>query len=84
MMCEDYPCCGHGPAPHGDGGGCPDAQGRFKCVLCAGTMPARATSSICTRCQSDGTMMHEPGSPEWHDAMEEKYCGGLAPDGEPY
>lgn len=48
MHCEDYPCCGHGPAPLGDGGGCPDAQGRFNCVLCGRKLPRGATSSICT------------------------------------
>ena len=31
MTCEDYPCCGHGPPPMGDGGGCPDSEGRFNC-----------------------------------------------------
>lgn len=45
--CEDYPCCGHGPPPHGDGGGCPDSEGRFRCVLCGRKMPRNASSSIC-------------------------------------
>ena len=49
--CEDYPCCGHGPAPYGDGGGCPDSEGRFNCVLCGRKLPKRATSAICTRCR---------------------------------
>lgn len=47
--CEDYPCCGHGPPPLGDGGGCPDERGRFNCVLCGTKLPRGATSSICNR-----------------------------------
>lgn len=50
MPCEDYPCCGHGPPPWGDGGGCPDADGRFDCVLCGDKLPRGAHSSICSRC----------------------------------
>ncbi|MDP3911990.1 MAG: hypothetical protein Q8Q14_16525 [Gemmatimonadales bacterium] len=50
--CEDYPCCGHGPPPHGDGGGCPDEEGRFKCVLCGKKMPENATSAICEDCKT--------------------------------
>ena len=45
--CEDYPCCGHGPPPQGDGGVCPDEEGRFNCVLCGVKLPRGATSSIC-------------------------------------
>ena len=45
--CEDYPCCGHGPEPYGDGGGCPDEQGRFKCVLCGRKLKKDHYSSIC-------------------------------------
>jgi hypothetical protein len=49
--CEDYPCCGHGPASTGgDGGGCPDEDGRYKCVLCQATLEKGARSSICARC----------------------------------
>lgn len=51
MLCEDYPCCGHGPPPQGDGGGCPevdeDGGRRFRCVLCGVLMEAGVTSSIC-------------------------------------
>lgn len=48
--CEDYPCCGHGPVSSGgDGGGCPDARGRFRCVLCGALMPPGKTSAICDR-----------------------------------
>ncbi len=50
MRCEDYPCCGHGPAPYGDNGGCPDAEGRFNCVTCGEKMPRGARSAICARC----------------------------------
>lgn len=51
MLCEDYPCCGHGPPPMGDGGGCPDADGCFDCVLCGGKLPKGAPSSICFECR---------------------------------
>lgn len=51
MACEDYPSCGHGPPPFGDGGGCPDKDGRFKCVTCDGRLPKGASSSICIHCQ---------------------------------
>ena len=49
--CEDYPCCGHGPEPYGDGGGCPDSEGRFNCVECGRRMPRGATSAICGTCR---------------------------------
>ena len=49
--CEDYPCCGHGPAPLGDDGGCPDEQGRFKCVDCGKTMKKGASSALCPKCR---------------------------------
>lgn len=52
MACEDYPCCGHGPAPMGDGGGCPDSEGRFNCVLCGDKLAKKATSAICSRCRN--------------------------------
>ena len=41
MACEDYPCCGH------EENGCPDAEGRYKCVLCGAKLPKGATSAIC-------------------------------------
>ena len=50
MRCEDYPCCGHGPSPMGDGGGCPDSEGRFDCVTCGKLLPKDAASSICGAC----------------------------------
>jgi hypothetical protein len=56
VRCEDYPCCGHGPEPYGDGGGCPDSEGRFNCVLCGRKLPKRATSAICARCRNDYSM----------------------------
>jgi hypothetical protein len=62
--CEDYPCCGHGPPPWGDGGGCPDSEGRFQCVLCGSLMDSGARSAICGSCQSDPVKMgyaDEPG-----------------------
>lgn len=52
MACEDYPCCGHGPeSTGGDGGGCPDADGRFNCVLCGDKMKRGQTSAICDGCK---------------------------------
>lgn len=47
MRCEDYPCCGHGPAPYGDDGGCPDAKGSFTCLLCGKRLAKDAPSAIC-------------------------------------
>lgn len=48
--CEDYPCCGHGPAPYGDGGGCPNADGSFNCATCGGKLPKKSRSAICQDC----------------------------------
>jgi len=48
--CEDFPACGHGPAPHGDGGGCPDDEGRFDCVSCGSKMKRGNRSAICNDC----------------------------------
>lgn len=54
--CEDYPCCGHGPPPQGDGGGCPtrfaDGTERFNCQGCGTMLEARATSALCGACRS--------------------------------
>ena len=50
MRCEDFPCCGHGPPPLGDDGGCPDENGCFNCVLCSATLPKESHSSICDTC----------------------------------
>lgn len=48
LRCEDYPY-------HGDGGGCPDSRGRFRCVSCGRTMRAGATSALCDRCRRPKT-----------------------------
>lgn len=62
MRCEDYPCCGHGPAPLGDGGGCPDESGRFRCLGCGGRYDAQASgSSYCLACLRDPQTFHDPG-----------------------
>ena len=60
--CEDYPCCGHGPAPYGDGGGCPDEQGRFNCVLCGRKLPKNHPSAICRTkaCKERTRFMADP------------------------
>jgi LSD1 subclass zinc finger protein len=54
--CEDYPCCGHGPAPQGDGGGCPtvysDGAETFRCASCRAEMPDNATSALCESCRN--------------------------------
>jgi len=63
--CEDYPCCGHGPAPLGDGGGCPDEQGRFDCVTCGVTLPRTTGSSMCRSCMT--RMLREDDHYEWED-----------------
>lgn len=61
--CEDYPCCGHGPPPHGDGGGCPevDSHGRerFRCVRCHTLMEPKAPSAICNGCRQRFASMSE-------------------------
>lgn len=44
--------CGHGPgSTGGDGGGCPDSEGRFNCVSCGKKMKRGATSAICGMCR---------------------------------
>jgi hypothetical protein len=49
-MCEDYPCCGHTA-----GDPCPRVTktGRVvaTCVECGKRLAARASSSICAKCQ---------------------------------
>ena len=59
MACEDFPCCGHGPAPMGDGGGCPDSEGRFDCTECGGRLARNAPSSICSRCRNRMMSHHD-------------------------
>jgi hypothetical protein len=57
--CCDYPCCGHGPvSTGGDGGGCPDKDGRFNCVLCGVLLEKRAPSSICMDCRDRPSSEH--------------------------
>ena len=51
--CEDFPCFGHGPTSGGgDGGGCPDSEGRYDCVTCGRKMKRGETSAICGECRS--------------------------------
>jgi hypothetical protein len=50
--CEDYPCCGHGPPPLGDGGGCPDEEGRFDCAACGTKLPKNHFSALCKACHA--------------------------------
>ena len=71
--CEDYPCCGHGPPPLGDSGGCPDEEGRFDCVLCSKKMERNVSSSICYDCQRNPRMMYpdDPDMWEFEDIPEE-------------
>lgn len=52
--CEDYPCCGHGPAPYGDSGGCPDSQGHFNCCECSVKLDRGAASAMCGACRKRG------------------------------
>ena len=74
MRCEDYPCCGHGPAPYGDDGGCPDEDGRFDCVLCGTKLPKGAPSAICTGCRDHRSNLSEEKreyeDAEWERRME--------------
>ncbi len=69
--CEDYPCCGHGPPPLGDDGGCPDEQGRFDCVTCGCKLPKRASSSICNRCMTE-RQARDPDEQDYLDQMDEE------------
>ncbi len=57
--CEDYPCCGHGPPPLGDSGGCPvklenvdtgATWEQWPCASCGGLMPKGNRSAICNAC----------------------------------
>lgn len=65
--CEDYPCCGHGPAPLGDGGGCPDERGRFRCVLCGKRMRRGITSAICGACHARARRRYARGEDPYGD-----------------
>ena len=70
--CEDYPCCGHGPPPLGDDGGCPDENGCFNCVLCGGKLPKGAYSSICKDCRNRRANMDDDER-EWRDQQQAEY-----------
>lgn len=58
--CEDYPCCGHGPAPLGDGGGCPNEDGSFNCCNCGKKLPRKSNSSLCSKCLRRSVVLDEP------------------------
>jgi hypothetical protein len=63
--CEDYPCCGHGPPPLGDGGGCPNFDGTYNCVTCGRKLEKGARSSICDPCRKNPRAMGEMGGEDW-------------------
>jgi len=65
--CEDYPCCGHGPPPLGDGGGCPDEEGRFRCTECGNRMPVTHRSVMCSDCQATLSAMEPWERAEYYD-----------------
>ncbi len=68
--CEDYPCCGHGPeSTGGDGGGCPDEEGRFNCVLCGHKMSRGVTSAICRKCKKPRSRMYSEDQLDMADRM---------------
>ena len=75
MPCEDYPCCGHGPPPMGDGGGCPvvdeDGNERFACCECGELMKPRAPSAICSGCRNRWAAM-DPDEREYEDQLREQ------------
>ncbi len=57
--CEDYPCCGHGPAPQGDDGGCPivfedvdtgKTWEQWPCASCGVALPIDNKSALCDGC----------------------------------
>ena len=73
MRCEDYPCCGHGPPPVGDGGGCPDSQGRFNCVTCGVRMPRDAPSAICAACRSKPSTFADPDDMDYGQSYMDRY-----------
>ncbi len=70
--CEDYPCCGHGPPPLGDDGGCPDEDGCFDCVLCGQKLPKDNSKSVCNNCIQSRQDM-DPEEREYRDLMQEEY-----------
>ena len=70
--CEDYPCCGHGPPPMGDGGGCPDEDGCFDCVTCGSKLPRGASSAICNDCRTSRRYL-DPDERDYQDFMDEDW-----------
>lgn len=66
--CEDYPCCGHGPAPLGDGGGCPvryaDGTQRWRCAGCGSLLPENNRSALCDGC------LNRSRDDDWWEADE--------------
>ncbi len=72
-QCEDYPCCGHGPPPLGDSGGCPDEDGRFDCVTCGAKLPKGASSAICDSCRTSRFSSFA----EDYDELDESYVDGF-------
>ncbi len=69
--CEDYPCCGHGSTPYGDGSGCPDVNGRFDCVLCGNKLVRGSRSSACRKCLISRQRMSLEDC-EYQDEMREE------------
>lgn len=75
-QCEDYPCCGHGPAPYGDDGGCPvmftDGTMRYYCsAKCGKLLSTDATSSLCIDCTK--SIYDADGEGEYREMMQEEY-----------
>jgi len=68
--CEDFPACGHGPVPYGDGGGCPDKQGRFDCVICGKKLRKGNRSSICNACLNSRKKMVTDGLDDHDHGMD--------------
>lgn len=57
--CEDFPCCGHGPPPMGDDGGCPveyenvdtgETWQQWPCASCRAPLPTNSPSALCVGC----------------------------------
>jgi hypothetical protein len=63
--CEDYPCCGHGPPPMGDGGGCPkryeDGTEVWRCASCGADLKPGASSALCSGCSSRASRDYDWG-----------------------
>jgi hypothetical protein len=76
-QCEDYPCCGHGPAPLGDSGGCPvrfdDGTERWPCASCGALMPQGNRSAICNGCSERVVDCYRSGCPGCRNCEGEDY-----------